>query len=187
MHCKLFFFLEDFCYTGNFILFYIFKNNWKIPQNNIISSFFLIFCNTLAKMPKYSPQQKTLPGINSSEISLNEWNFVNILGPDSTADTGCRAQCKIRFPPKALVIMVQFRFRWGHFRTTEWSVDGGFCTTEWSVDDGFCATEWSVDGGFCQVIMLWAWLLGLCNCQNPCSKTHSLVLKARNAPGILKT
>jgi len=85
---------------------------------------------------------------------------------NSRENTGWRAQCKIRFPPKELAFMVEFRFWSGRLRTTEWSVDGGFCTTEWSVDDGFC-----------QVIMLWAWLLGLCNCQNPCSKTHSSVFK----------
>jgi hypothetical protein len=76
-------------------------------------------------MPEYSPQQKTLLGTHSSEISLNEWNFVHIRGPIPGRTTGCRAQCKSRFPPKGLAIMVQFRFWSAHFRTTDGSVDGG--------------------------------------------------------------
>lgn len=57
-------------------------------------------------MPKYSPQQNRVLGTHSSEISLNEWNFVHIWGPIPERITGCRAQCKIPFPPKGLAIIM---------------------------------------------------------------------------------
>jgi hypothetical protein len=171
MHCKLFF--SRISPILAILFYFIFP---KITEKKLVQFLKKILWNKLAKMPKYSPQQKTLLGTHSSEISLTEWNFVHIWGPIPGSILVAGPNARSGSHLKGFAIMVQFRFWWGHFRTTEWSVDGGFCTT-----------EWSVDGGFCQVIMLWAWLLGVYNWQNPCSKTHSSVLKARNAPGILKT
>jgi len=125
MHCKLFF-SEHFSNTGNFILFYFIFS--KITEKKFFQFFKKFFWSKLAKMPKYSPQQKTLLGTHSSEIWLNEWNFVHIRGrpiPGSILVAGPSARSGSHLKGLPSSCMVQFRFWSAHFRTTDGPGDGG--------------------------------------------------------------